>query len=433
LGAFLPLPSVTAVDGVDVALAYLEADGYDLLGASGGHPVARLPWNMVAAGGGGFFDPETGPTTFHTLSDAERQASIGRAFQGISRLATGVLIALFAVVEQLVHFILAASFAVAFLSMFIATLFGFFIRTEAIAWSALEMVVELFIQTLINSLLMSLVVGLVLIGANTGSGVLLLGGGVAGLFMAWNLMQGTLKGLTNATDRLYKSFAAATGGNFATAEQTRNTAGAVAVGGVTGAAVLAGGGGLLQALGSTVGDARTAQTMNYAGRMLGGSDTALGRAAEAVGEGAAARAMGGPVGGAVLGSQTRRARREQRAQNAQRDYQGAADQERADALTDYRRSGQRAALTPAFTEEDVGQVQALSALYTPDEVDTLAQRVQQVRNTQPDLAPQTPAFQRQVRQRLPPRLQAVDPQALAAAATVFGAPAGVWLLCILPI
>ena len=425
LGVFLPIPSVMAVDGVDVALAYLDADGYDMLGAAGPHPIARLPWNMVVAGGDGFFDPETGPDTFSTLTDADRNASIARALQGVSRLLTGTIIALFAVVEQLVHFILAASFAVAFLSMFIATLFGFFIRTEPIAWSALELVLELFIQTLVNSLLMSLVVGFVLIGANSGNAVLLLGGGAAGLFMAWNLMQGTLKGLMNATERLYRSFASVTGGSFATVSETSESMGSAAVSAATGTAVLAGGGSFLQAAGGALGDARTAQTMNYAARMLGGEDTLLGRAASAVGEGASARTVGGPVGGALLGVQNRRNRQQEAEREERLSYTGQADTARAEAVQGYR--GQevddRDTLTEVFDEQDARRVRALSLAYDDDTFDTVASTVRRVRNANPDLPPDNPAFQRQVREALPSAMQTIETAALADFSTTFGAPA----------
>ncbi|MEO1439273.1 MAG: hypothetical protein AAFV33_02650, partial [Chloroflexota bacterium] len=423
LGAFLPIPSVSSVDGVDVALAYLDADGYDMLGAAGPHPIARLPWNMVVAGGDGFFDPDTGPDTFSTLTDAERNESIARALQGVARLLTGTIIALFAVVEQLVHFILAASFAVAFLSMFVATLFGFFIRTEPIAWSALELVIELFIQTLVNSLLMSLVVGFVLIGANSGNAILLLGGGAAGLFMAWNLMQGTLKGLMNATERLYKSFASATGGNFATVSETTESMGTAAVSAATGAAVLAGGGSFLQAAGGAFGDARTAQTMNYASRMLGGEDTLLGRAAEAVGEGASARTMGGPVGGALLGAQNRRNRQEEAEREERLNYTGEADNQRDAAVNDYRRTDDRTALDDGFDDDDARRVAALSLAYVDDTFDTVANTVRRVRNANPDLPPDSPAFQRQVRDALPSDMQTIETAALADFSTTFGASA----------
>jgi hypothetical protein len=254
-GQFLPgVPGATAVDGLDVAMAYIDADGYDVLAASGSpHPITRLPWKMVEVGADGLFDPDTGPNAFPGMTDAERQASIGRALQGLWRAFTTLFIAIFGIIEQLVNFLMACSFAIAFFSMFIAVLFGFFVRTEMIAWSALNLILELFIQSIINSLLMSLILGFVMVGANTGNAILLLGAALVGLWMSWNLLQGCIKGLMNSTERLYKSFATSTGGNFATVSETNKTMVEGTVSAAIGVSVIAGGGSFLQALGSTFG------------------------------------------------------------------------------------------------------------------------------------------------------------------------------------
>jgi hypothetical protein len=98
-----------------------------------------------------------------------------------------IFIIIFGIIEQLVHFIMAMSFAIAFFSMFVATLFGFFIRTEAIAWGAFNLILELFVQSIIVSLLMSLVLGFVMMGAQTANAILLLGASLVGLWMSWNL------------------------------------------------------------------------------------------------------------------------------------------------------------------------------------------------------------------------------------------------------
>jgi hypothetical protein len=427
LGSYLP--SAASIDGIDVALSYLDADGADLIGTGGSHPPIRVPWNMALAGSGGFFDPATGPTAFNSMDEVGRQESIARALQGVARLLTAVLIALFAVVEQLIHFLMASAFAISFASMFIACLFGFFIRTEPIAWGSLQLIIELFIQTVINALLMSLVLGFVLIGANTGNAVLLLGGSIAGLWMAWNLLQGALKGVMNSGERLYKSFANATGGNFATVGETNasvgqaaSTAAQMALGAATGAAVLAGGGSLLQAAGSAFGDNRTAQTMSYASRMLGGQDTLLGGVAEQLGEGASARGMGGPLGGYLLGGQTARQREDERDRQSRENYRGADDLRRDAAVNGFDPDGLEDSESP-FTSDQAARVDALSQVYAPDDFDAAVQTVRRVRNTQPDLEPSSPAFQRAVRQNLPANLQGMDSAALSDFSTLFGAPA----------
>jgi hypothetical protein len=247
--------------------------------------------------------------------------------------------------------------------MFIATLFGFFIRTEPISWGSLQLIIELFLQTILNSFLMSLILGFVLAGANSGNAILLLGGGIAGLWMAWNLLQGALKALIGATKRLFKSFAAATGGSFATVGETNasmgsaaSAAGGMALGAMTGAAVLAGGGSLLQAAGATFGDNRTAQTMSYASRMLGGESTLLGGAAEQFGEGAAARGIAGPVGGYLLGGQTARQRDDERQRESRENYRGADDLRRDAVVNNFDPDGDTES---PFTSAQADRVEVL--------------------------------------------------------------------------
>jgi hypothetical protein len=421
-GQFLPgVPGAAAVDGLDVALAYVAADGYDALAAAGSsHPIARLPYQMVALNQGGFFDPATGPTMFGSMSDQDRQASIGQGIQGVWRLFTLLFIVIFGIIEQLVNFLMACAFAVAFFSMFIAVLFAFFRRTEPIAWGALNLIIELFIQSLINSLLMSLILGFVMIGANTNNAILLLGTSIVGLYLSWNLLQGCIKGLMNSTERLYKSFSAATGGNFATLGETNQAAVSAALSAATGASVLAGGGSFLQAAGATFGDQRTAQAMNYAARMLGGEDTLLGSAAQALGEGASARSLGGPLGGYLLGKQTQQRRNDQQARTQRQSYVGDLDEKQDAALLTYRTTGYAEELDTAFSSQDVPRVQALEDQFDEDDFATTVQAVRRVRNDNPQLSPQSPIFQEKVRNELPAPLREMEPPALQAFAELFG-------------
>lgn len=424
-GQFLPgVPGASAVDGLDVAMSYVGADGYDVLAASGSpHPIARLPWLMVEDGADGFFDPDTGPNAFPSMTDADRQASIGRALQGLWRAFTTLFIAIFGIIEQLVNFLMACSFAVAFFSMFIAVLFGFFVRTETIAWSALNLIIELFIQSIINSLLMSLVLGFVMVGANTGNAILLLGASLVGLWMSWNLLQGCIKGLMNSTERLYTSFSASTGGNFATVGETNKTIAEGAASAATGVSVLAGGGSFLQSLGATFGDSRTAQTMNYASRMLGGEETLLGSMAQSIGEGASARSLAGPLGGYLLGKQSKTETRQERDTEKRRRYIGENDEARDASLNRYLETGSDSDLEQSFAEEDIPRVQALADAYEPEDFDRVVTAVRRVRNDNPGISPQSPTFMGKLRQELPSPLREMEAPALEDFATVFGAAA----------
>jgi hypothetical protein len=421
-GQFLPsVPGASAVDGLDVAMAYVQATGFDALAASGSpHPIARVPYSMVEADGDGFFDPAQGPPVFHTIPDEERQASIGRAIQGVWRLFTVIFIIIFGIIEQLVHFLMSLSFAIAFFSMFVAVMFGFFIRTEPIAWGAFNLIIELFIHSIINSLLMSLVLGFVMLGANTANAILLLGSSVVGLWMSWNLLQSVIAGVMNTTASLYKSFSSATGGNIVTVEATNKSMGSASVGAMTGASVMMGGGTMLQAMGATFGDARTAQTMNYASRMLGGEETALGRMAQGMGEGASARSLAGPMGGYMLGQQNR----QQNLDNARREermaYVGQSDQQREQAIARYRMTDDLDDMAGTFTPTEAQQVRALADTYDENDFDEVVRAVQRVRNDNPGISPQSPNFLGQVREELPSPLHEMEAPALESFATLFG-------------
>jgi hypothetical protein len=331
-----------------------------------------------------------------------------------------IFIIIFGIIEQLVHFIMAMSFAIAFFSMFVATLFGFFIRTEAIAWGAFNLILELFVQSIIVSLLMSLVLDFVMMGAQTANAILLLGASLVGLWMSWNLLQSAIRGLTNSSQRLYQSFASSTGGNIASVSETNKSAVQAALSASTGASVLAGGGSFLQALGGTLGDSRTAQTMNYASRMLGGEDTLLGRAAESLGEGASARSLAGPVGGYLLGRQNRQQNQEVRQREARMADVGGADVAREEALVAYRQSDEVTDLQTAFNPQDARRVQALSDAYSEDDFDSVRDAVRRVRNVSPGISPQSPTFIGRVRDQLPPPLSEMEAPALEAFAELFG-------------
>jgi hypothetical protein len=286
---------------------------------------------------------------------------------------------------------------------------------KPIAWGAFNLIIELFIHSVINSLLMSLVLGFVMLGANTANAILLLGSSVVGLWMSWNLLQSVIAGVMNTTASLYKSFSSATGGNIVTVEATNKSMGSASVGAMTGASVMMtgasvmmGGGTMLQAMGATFGDARTAQTMNYASRMLGGEETALGRMAQGVGEGASARSLAGPMGGYMLGQQNRQqnlddARREERMA-----YVGQSDQQREQAIARYRMTDDLDDMAGTFTPTEARQVRALADTYSEDDFDEVVRAVQRVRNDNPGMSPQSPNFLGQVREELPSPLREME-------------------------
>ncbi len=299
------LPADMSVDGLDVATLYMLADGYDVLNPPGGapRPIDRLPWLMIEAGNGGYFDPENGPDTFWSIPQEARQAAISDGIQGIWRLLTGVIIACFAVVEQLIHMALAIAMGIAFISLFVAILFAFFKRTERLTWSVFDLIIELFVQSTITFLLTSLIIGLVLIGAQTGNAVVVLGAGLIGFILSAVLLVGAVKAILGALGRLMGAFGQVTGGNLST-----NPVG-VAAALATGGATMLAGGTLVQGLGASLGGNRQlSQAAYYAAQTF--RDTPLGGFAQQFAQGATAAQIG-PVGGALVGYYTKQQRETQ--------------------------------------------------------------------------------------------------------------------------
>ncbi|MBL8152868.1 MAG: hypothetical protein JNM70_01690 [Anaerolineae bacterium] len=178
LGVYLPNAAGPGrIDGLDVALAYLRADGPDVMGypqpfCSPGCPphlynpltgafVSPIPQEWYFPGS--YFDVAQGPPlAFDTLTDAQRAASIAIASSSQGRLLTAWPLVLFGVVEQLVYLLITIAQGLTFISFGVAILFAFFKRTEVIANSILNQWIELIVQTVIIALIQALVVALFL-------------------------------------------------------------------------------------------------------------------------------------------------------------------------------------------------------------------------------------------------------------------------------
>ncbi len=328
LGTYLPgATGPQGIDGLDVALSYLRADGIDVMGypspaydlacqihipnGAGGQYVAEsLPWEWRRPGS--FFDALQSPPFYPVLTDDERRASLDRAGSSLGRLLTAYPLLFFGVGEQLVYLLLTIAQGLSFLSFGCAILFAFFKRTEVIARSILDLWIELIVQTIIIALVQSLVVSFFLIGTTAGSGLVVLGVGLICLVFMLIVLWSGVKAVWNSFNRLFLAFGQAAGGTFITpgkAALLTAGAGAVAAGGVTavGTHTLAGMNALLggatpaQAAGLSLGGidrlTSVARTLAY---LPGVRNTALGEAAEQFSEGAITRRVAGPIWGMAL-------------------------------------------------------------------------------------------------------------------------------------
>ncbi len=261
LGTYMPGATTTTIDGLDIALSYLRADGIDVMGyhppwrapgcqphppdpASGLWIADALPWEWKRPGS--FFDNTVQGYFFSFITPEQRQHSLAMAAAAQARILTAWPLLLFGVAEQFVYLLLTVAQGLTFLQFGAAVLFAFFKRTEVIARSIVDLWIELIIQTVVIALIQSLVAAFFLLGAANGSGLVALGIGlICLLFMVIVLFSG-IKAVWNSLNRLFSAFGQVTGGavitpGTAAVMTTAGAVGAVAAGAaLTGSAVSVG-------------------------------------------------------------------------------------------------------------------------------------------------------------------------------------------------
>lgn len=225
-GSYMPI-WIPTVDGLDVALAYLRADGIDLMGypstprdpacqphtpepTTGLWTAGTVPWEWRRPGS--FFANDRDPAFFTSMTDAERAASISVASSAHGRLLTAWPLILFGVAEQLVYLLLTIAQGLTFISFGVAILFAFFKKTEVIARSIIDLWIELIIQTVVIALIQALVVTFFLRGTSSGNGVVVLGIGLICLIFMVIVLWSGVKAVWNSFNRLFNAFGQATGG-----------------------------------------------------------------------------------------------------------------------------------------------------------------------------------------------------------------------------
>lgn len=328
LGVYLPA-NTSGVDGLDVALAYLRADGVDVMGypypqyspgcpahllnPATGAEVSPLPqeWYFPDS----YFDVLTGPIFFDTMTPAERTASIDMATTAQGRLLTAWPLVLFGVVEQMVYLLITVAQGITFISFGAAVLFAFFKKTEVIARSIIDQWIELVVLTVVIALIQSLVAAFFLMGTTSGSSSVVLGIGLMSLIFMLIALWSGVKAVWNSFNRLFNALGQATGGVMLSPGQATGAVAAVGAGAVgayvgmnanalAGMSAMRQGGTVSQSAGIALGGSRTlssaARTLAYLPGIRG---TSLGDAAEQFTEGSITRtiARNVPVVGRVTG------------------------------------------------------------------------------------------------------------------------------------
>jgi hypothetical protein len=150
--------SASNINGLDVALAFQKADGFDVVDAGvkclGGGVALDVPRSWLAANG--FFDAANAPDSwpamvicppapavcdYDTLVQAEvsnMQNAVNQTFAGIAREWQATPLTWFGIVEQLVALCLIIAQGLTFISFACAILFAFFQRTEPVAMAVVS-------------------------------------------------------------------------------------------------------------------------------------------------------------------------------------------------------------------------------------------------------------------------------------------------------
>lgn len=243
-GSYMPVWNPT-IDGLDVALAYLRADGIDLMGypstprdpacqahtpdpLTGLWTAGTVPWEWRRPGS--FFANDRDPVFFTLMTELERADSINMASSAHGRLLTAWPLILFGVTEQLVYLLLTIAQGLTFISFGVAILFAFFKKTEVIARSIVDLWIELIIQTVVIALIQALVVTFFLRGTLSGNGIVVLGIGLICLIFMVIVLWSGLKAVWNSFNRLFNAFGQATGGAIASPAAAAVSAGAAVAG-----------------------------------------------------------------------------------------------------------------------------------------------------------------------------------------------------------
>jgi len=246
LGAYLPdahWSSTDTINGLDVTLAFLHADGVDLMGYyypigyPPGCPVhLRDPRNAQDVSTiptawfyeEGYFEFNLSPDTDAWSEDAIRAEAIGRGWQSHGRMLTAWPLVLFGIIEQTVGLLLTIAMGVTFMIFGVAVLFGFFRHTEAIAQSVVNQWIELVVQTVIIGMVQALVVGFFLLGTAAGNALVVLAVGLVCLLLMVIVLWSGVKAVWNSLNRLFDAFSRGAGQVFVRPGQAATASSAVA-------------------------------------------------------------------------------------------------------------------------------------------------------------------------------------------------------------
>jgi len=286
------------VDGLDIAMSYTLSGALDVLEAPN-----PLPTSFAEA-----FAPEQDDPTWLSYTPDERLDFIASSWLGTFRLMLAVPIVIFGIVEQLIYLCLTVAAGILFIDLALALPFALFERTELMARSVLDMMLELFIFSAIVAALQAILIGVVTSAANTLRPTLAFSATFIGLMFEIGLLTRAAGAILDASKRMFQAMSQVVGGQVMSPSEAA-MAGATAAGAAAVGVATAG-------VGAIGAYAATGSVMSAAGSALAGSDklfntAALGQMALPEGsqlkeklsgfyEGALAQRMAPGLGGLLL-------------------------------------------------------------------------------------------------------------------------------------
>ena len=287
------------IDGLDIAMAYTLSGSADVL-----EPVTELPQTFSDA----FFPPEADTEYWLDYSNEVRLNYIGMEIVGIFRLLLGFVLIFFGVMEQLIYLCLAISAGILFIDLMIALPFALFERTELMARSILDMMLELFIFTAIIATLQALVIGVITVAAETLNPTLAFGAAAMGLIFEVVLLLRAVGTITDSSKRMFQAMSQVVGGRIMSPGEAAmagmTAAGAAAVGlataGVGAVGTLAATGSLASAAGAAMSGSNQLFNTAALGQMALPEGSALKEKLSGFYEGALAQRMMPGMGGLLL-------------------------------------------------------------------------------------------------------------------------------------
>jgi hypothetical protein len=209
------------ITGVDVAASYLFATQEDINGTAG----QALPGQFHQQ----YFTDGQGYSPWAPNADEPaRQQALARALDGIVRMGTGIVPAVFAVLQAVIYLALGLAAAIILMSLPLALVFAFFPATEVITLSVVRAYLGLLVKTYVISMVLAIEMGFLIYWATQHNWLAFLGMSLVILFFTWQFVSLSIQTITGSLNVITGAIGTATGTRLAYVDPPGAAAGAVA-------------------------------------------------------------------------------------------------------------------------------------------------------------------------------------------------------------